>query len=211
MFNKYAYIFIALTLLLFTSTCSKGTAKFTISGNISDATLGVGLENGVISIYKVPIGSTEKILIESKTLGSSGAYTFTFPREAMEKYVIEVFKENYFDINEDISFSSLSSSNENYRDYNTTAKSWVKIKLLNNNPSTSDHLRYIKQQGKENCLDCCPTSEQNYYGAVDTSIYCINDANTNYSIYYWLVGTSIQNLLSVNTTIFDTTDIILEY
>ena len=87
----------------------------------------------------------------------------------------------------------------------------MKIKLLNNNPIPSDHLRFIKQQGKENCLECCPTSEQNYYGAIDTSIYCINDANTNYSIYYWLVGTSTQNLLSVNTTIFDTTDIILQY
>tara|TARA_B100001758_G_scaffold132799_1_gene114312 strand:+ start:207 stop:842 length:636 start_codon:yes stop_codon:yes gene_type:complete len=211
MVYKYASIFLALILMFSASNCSKGTAMFTISGNISDATLGGGLENGSISIYKVPVGSSEKILIESKIIEANGGYSFSFPREAMEKYIIEVTKENYFDINKDISFSSLSSSNENFRDYNTTAKSWVKIKLLNNNPSSSDHLRFIKQQGKENCLECCPISEQNYYGAIDTSIYCINDANTNYSIYYWLVGTSTQNLLSVNTTIFDTTDIILQY
>ena len=211
MICKYVYIFLFLILIFSTSNCSKGTAMFTISGNINDATLGGGLENGSISIYKVPVGSSEKILIESKLLEANGAYTFNFPREAMEKYVIEVRKENYFDINKDISFSSLSSSSENYRDYNTTAKSWVKIKLSNNNPIPSDHLRFIKQQGKESCLECCPISEQNYYGALDTSIYCINDANTNYSIYYWLVGTSTQNLLSVNTTIFDTTDIILQY
>ena len=95
MVYKYAYIFLALILILSTSNCSKGTAMFTITGNISDATLGGGLENGTISIYKVPVGSSEKILIESKNLEADGAYTFSFAREAMEKYVIEVIKEVY--------------------------------------------------------------------------------------------------------------------
>ena len=78
---KNVYIFLFLILIFSTSNCSKGTAMFTISGNISDATLGGGLENGSISIYKVPVGSSEKILIESKLLEANGAYTFNFPRE----------------------------------------------------------------------------------------------------------------------------------
>lgn len=206
-----SFVFLILLFFLPFHQCKKGAATFTLKGTITDETLNQGLNNAQVYLYKVPAGSSEKILIESKQLDANGNFSFSFQREAIEKYVIMIEKENYFLIEEDIYFSTLTTTQDNIRDYSTTAKSWVKIKLKNNNPQTNDHLRYIKQEGKVNCIECCPSSEQNYYGDLDTSIYCINDANTNYSIYYWIIGTNQQNLLSANTSIFDTTEILLNY
>ena len=209
--KKLSYTFASIFLVMFLYQCKKGPAEFTLKGNISDQTLNTGLIGGTIQLYKVPAGSTEKVLVESKVIPNDGSYSFTFQREAIEKYVLLIEKENYFPIEENIFFASLTTTEDNIRNYNTTAKSWVKIKLKNENAQASDHLRYIKQDGKVNCLECCPSTEQNYYGNIDTSIYCVNDANTNYSIYYWIIGTSQQNLLSANTSIFDTTEISLIY
>ena len=209
--KKLCCILICTLLVAILNQCRKGAAEFTLKGNISDQTLNTGLIGATIQLYKVPAGSTEKILVESKVIPDDGSYSFTFQREAIEKYVLLIEKENYFPIEENIFFASLTTTEDNIRNYNTTAKSWVKIRLKNENAQASDHLRYIKQDGKVNCLECCPSTEQNYYGNLDTSIYCVNDANTNYSIYYWIIGTSQQNLLSANTSIFDTTEISLIY
>jgi len=46
---------------------------------------------------------------------------------------------------------------------------------------------------------------------LDTTIYCINNGNEVYSVYYWVLNSSNQGLLSAVTTAFDTTEIILNY
>ncbi len=203
-------ILISITLLFFTG-CKKGAGTFTLKGTISDETFNTGLSGATIELYKVPVASNNEILVESKTLGNDGAYQFTFPREQVEKYVIRVNKNLYFPIESLVYYSSLNVESDNIRNYSTSAKSWVELRILNNAPSPLDHLRYIKQQGLSNCPECCPTTEQNFFGALDTSIYCINKGNSIYSIYYWVIGTNIQNMLETTTTPFDTTQIFLSY
>lgn len=204
------YILI-ITCLIVLQSCKKGSANFTIKGVITDATFHQGLSGASISIYQYPTGSNTPSLIESTTLGSDGSYSFTFKRDKMEKYLIKVEKDLYFSLNEIVYFSSLSIEDDNVRNYSTTAKSWVRLRFLNESPSDSDELQYIKQQGKVSCSECCPASYQYLYGAVDTSIYCINDGNTVYSYLYSVVNTTNTAILSTTTIPFDTTEIYLAY
>ena len=164
-----------------------------------------------IKIYNVPIASTQEIIIGTAIIGPDGSYTFTFPREKMERYTLHVKKENYFNLTHDVYYSSLSLDNDNIRNYSTKAKAWIALHFINNNPLATDHLQYIKQDGLQGCTACCPNTEQNYYGALDTTIYCINNGNEIYSVYYWVLNTNNQGLLSVETSLFDTTEIVLNY
>jgi hypothetical protein len=198
-------------LIAFTYSCEKGTGNFVLKGKVSDLTFNTGLEGAEMKIYKVPIGTTSEQLIETIVLSADGNYNISIPREKMEKYVIKITKLNYFSIEESIFYSELSLEDENVRNFSTEAKSWAAIRIINNSPSNVDHLRYIKQAGYQGCAECCPSIEQNYYGALDTTFYCVNKGNTIYSIYYWLVNTNNQGLKEVTTVAFDTTEILLAY
>jgi hypothetical protein len=87
----------------------------------------------------------------------------------------------------------------------------VKLSFLNNNPDPNDQLHIVKQQGKENCMECCSSEEQDFHGALDTSFYCVNDGNTIYSYLFWVIGTSNSGIKSINTIPFDTVEINLVY
>lgn len=191
-------------------SCKKGQGNFKLSGVLRDETFAQNLTGAKVKLYKVPAGTTQQILIGSLTTGNDGKYSFTFPRDQTEKYILKVTKQNYFDLDETIFFSSLDLKEENIRNYSTTAKGWIKIRITNIAPTGSDQFHYTKQQGKGGCLECCPTTEQSFYGALDTAFYCVNDGNTPYTILYY--GTGVNSTINgVNTTAFDTTELIINY
>ncbi len=206
---KIIVFILLLGLLLF--SCKKGQGTYVLSGEISDGTFQAQLDGAMVYLYKVPAGSSNEILIDSMILGDDGKYSFCFPREQIEKYILKISKEGYFNLNEEVYLSSLSLDQENLRNYSTYAKSWVGIQLFNQNPEPIDHLTYIKQDGKQNCVECCPSTEQHFYGETDTTIYCINNGNEAYSIFYWENGTSNQAILSEITPAFDTSYISIVY
>lgn len=186
-------------------SCEKGTGTFVIKGKISDQTFQTGLEGAIISLYKVPIGTSDELFVKSITLPATGTYEFSVPREKMERYILHVDKPLYFPIEKNLYYSELSIENDNLCDLGTKAMSWAKIHFKNNNPVPMDHFRYIKQEGLAACLSCCPSTTQNFYGSLDTTFYCVNNGNTTYSIYYWEMNTNNSGLKTTNTTAFDTT------
>jgi hypothetical protein len=202
-------LFILLIATLF--SCDKGAGEFRISGVVTDETFQTSLVGAEVAIYKIPVASNTEQYIGSQILGSDGAYHFTVPRERMEKYILRVTKNLYFPIEKTIYFSELKLKEENVYPIATWAKSWVELKFVNQNPLPQDHFQYIKQSGYASCLDCCPITAQDLYGAVDTSIYCINKGNTIYSLLYWVFNTTNQGYLEANTSAFDTTQIYLSY
>jgi hypothetical protein len=202
-------LYIALVFML--SACDKGAGEFSISGTINDGTFQTSLVGAEIALYKIPLASNNEQFIESQTIGSDGKYHFTVPRERMEKYILRITKNLYFPIEKTIYFSELKLKEENIIDLVTWAQSWVELKFINQNPLSMDHFRYIKQAGYASCAECCPSTEQDFYGAVDTSIYCVNKGNTIYSLLYWVLNTPNQGYLEANTTAFDTTQIYLNY
>jgi hypothetical protein len=204
-------LFVLIGFLCMLSSCKKKKADFVLIGTISETTFNSPLSGAVVKLYQVPVGSASEQLLGTKTLGSDGKYSFTFQRDKMEKYILRITKSGYFDLEKEVYFSELTITTDNVRNYSTTAKSWVKITFHNHTPLPSDHLTFIKQSGKEGCAECCPDSEYSFYGALDTSIYCINDGNTYYSYFYNVMGTTDQGINGVTTVAFDTTEIILNY
>ncbi len=206
---RFSFLFILSISLLI--SCSKKKAEFTIKGTVSDATFSNSLQGALVRLYQIPVGSTDEQLIGTYSTDAQGNYSFSFAREKMEKYLMKIEKNLYFSQEEIVYFSELSLEEDYIRNSSTTAMSWAKLTFVNDNPSPSDHLQFIKQNGKANCAECCPITYQDYYGALDTSIYCINDGNTNYSYLYWVLGTSNQGTQNVFTTAFDTVEVVLNY
>ena len=202
-----AHIFAAAILLL--SSCNKGKADFTVKGTISDDTFSGALTGASVELYEVEAGGSASNLIGSATIGSDGAYSFTFPRNKAESYLLKVRKDNYFEQDFTIPFSELTIEEDNVRNYSSTAKSWARLRFITTDPTAQ--LKYVKQQGKIDCANCCGTEENFLNGVVDTEIICPNDGNTTYSYHYWLLGTSISGEKNANTTAFDTVDIVLNY
>lgn len=192
-------------------SCNKGKGEFVLTGQIQDETFDQPLSGATVKLYQVPVGTSQLTLIGSQSTDLDGKYHFTFSRDKMEKYILKVSKNNYFDMERSIYFSSLTLEEENIRNYGTTAKAWVKIHLLNQNPQLGDQLIYIKQQGKSECEECCTGGTHYFNGAIDTTFYCINDGNTTYSFLYSISGTSNSAILDVITSPFDTAEIYLPY
>jgi hypothetical protein len=200
---------ISLSLILL--SCKKGAGNFTLKGEIDDLTFNTPLTNTWLKLYKVSIGTSSQIIQDSMLLAADGKYEFTFPREQVERYIIEIQKDGYFPIIEDVYFTSLTLEQDNIRNYSTHAKAWIGLKFVNENPSPLDLFTYTKQLGLEDCTECCPSTEQEFQGELDTTIYCINNGNEPYSILYSVYGTSNTGILSEITPPFDTTYINVTY
>lgn len=206
-------IIVCLVTLLFFVSCKKKELNFSIEGSISDLTLNSNLVGAKISIFQLSLGSTSPTeALDEMIVGNDGRYSFIFPREKAEAYLIKIEKENYFSIEETIPFSSFSTEKTLEKNFSTTAKAWVKIRFVNQSPALSgDILKYIKMNGKSNCSECCSNTEQFLYGVVDSTITCINDGNTNYSFYHWIINTPTQEQHSIYTPAFDTVTYTLAY
>ncbi|MEN9743896.1 MAG: hypothetical protein RLZZ65_1701 [Bacteroidota bacterium] len=199
-------ILLSLSLFLLFSSCKKGTGSFVIHGKVSDLTFSKALEGAELKFYRVPIGTSEEILLKAITLPLDGSYQFEVPRDKTERYIIRVFKNNYFPIEKNIYYSELSIKEANTYDLSTDAMAWVKLHFKNLNGIFGDQFRYIKQEGFAGCETCCPSTSQDFYGpTIDTTFYCVNKANSTYSIYYWEINTQNNGLKSAFTTPFDTT------
>ncbi len=204
---KYIY----LLFILFLLSCKKKEGNFTLSGTITDKSFNTGLNEATISLYQVKATNNSLIFISSSTLDTDGKYSFVFKREMMDKYILKISKPNYINLEETIPFSSLDIENENIRNYSTSAKSWVRLKFFNLNPSDTDQLEFRKQNGNSNCEECLDTSKVTLFGSVDTSLIYLNDGNTPFSYLYSEIGTNNTGIKSAVTIPFDTTEIYLEY
>ena len=204
---------IILVLLLFplVVSCKKGTGNFIIKGKITDETYSTGLDGAIIKLYKVPVASSSRILVESFTLQEDGNYSFTFPRERMEKFIVVVEKNLYFKLEKEIFYASFTVNEPLICNYGTKAKAWVELRFVNAVVQPSDHFRYIKQDGLVGCEDCCANTEENIYANPYFSKICINNANELYSILYWNIGTFQQGYSEVLTVPFDTTLLLINY
>ena len=87
-----------LVIILLSPSCKKGQADFVLKGTVTDLTFNQNLSGATIKLYQVPVGTAQQKLIGISTLEADGSYSFTFPRDKMEKYVIIINKTNYFNL-----------------------------------------------------------------------------------------------------------------
>lgn len=195
--------FIILLLIVFTSfSCKKGRADFTIKGTVTNSSANAPLSNANILVYKINAGSTSEFLIKEITTDASGNYSFEIERDEFNELVFKISKQNFFSINESVTFASLTTNEDNTRNFSTTAKGWAKIHLKSNAPT--NNLNISRLDGKSNCAECCPGGFQNFQGTFDTTFYCINDGNTNYSFNYFINNGTNTGLKSGITPSSDT-------
>ncbi|NBX38039.1 MAG: carboxypeptidase regulatory-like domain-containing protein [Flavobacteriia bacterium] len=206
---KNSFYFLVLLILL--TSCKKGAGSFTLEGQITDDSFGTALAGATVQLHRIYSGTNQSSLEGTFLTGNDGKYHFTFPRTRTEKYILKVFKPQYFDQSITINYSQLQLNQPNLADVHTTAKSWIRLRIVNTNPNVSDQMQFIRQLGKSGCDACCIGGMQHFYGAVDTSIYCINDGNFPYSIEYAVYNTSNTGILSEITLPFDTTTLYLTY
>lgn len=198
--------YIVLALALGFSSCKKGKADIVLNGTISDVTFGSTLSGATVRLFEIEAGGGETNLLGTTTIGSDGGYSFTFPRNQVESYILEVQKAGYFDIEASIPLQDLTVEEDNTYNYSTTAKSWAGLHFVTAGTGT---VTFIRQQGKSGCDICCGSDPVALTGPMDTIIYCANDGNTNYSYTYTASGST--GLKSVNTVAFDTSIVTLTY
>jgi hypothetical protein len=203
---RFLVVILSIPLLF---ACKKEKANFVITGKITDNTFKTQLINTEVKLYEISIKNSYETLAQTTTTDANGNYSFTVVRDPIEKYILVCEKKNYFSLRETIQFSSLSIKENNIRNYGVTAQSWVKIRFKKNPTSEPISIRYLPQEGKKFCSQCCSNTEQQLYQVTDTSLICINDGNTNYSIYYWIMNTNLEGLSEINTPPFDTTEMLI--
>jgi hypothetical protein len=203
-------VFVLLLTVTALYSCNKGKAKVTIKGVIFDTSFATPLSNATIKLHQIESGASDE-LIGQTTTNSNGEYFFVFDRDQTESYHISSSKAGYYDLDESISFSDITIDNDNIYNFSTAAKSWVALHFVHSAGQASDVLKYIKQDGKSGCSNCCPETQQTLNGIIDTTIIYANDGNAVFSYQYFVVGTTSQGLKSTTTAAFDTTSINLAY
>lgn len=207
---KYLLFCIAIP-VLFVFSCKKKSAKYKISGQVMNTTANQPLSDATIVIETKGAGSSaEYVQYTTVSTDSEGRYSVELDRGKYDVIRLTGNKNLYFDFSYTLNVSSLSVEEENTQNLSTTAKSWVRLILKNNNPQPDDFIIFSRQKGKKDCAECCASGSQTLYGAVNDTIYCINDGNTAYSVLY---SSSGQNpiIAEVTTASFDTTQLLIQY
>lgn len=190
--------------------CKKKEFSFTLKGVVTDNTFSNTLAGATVILEEfIAGGSTSDDLIHTATVAADGSYEFIFERRKATKYTLTIKKDNYFDIFDEIPFSDFSTEGPLTKNYSTTAKAWVKLIFINDLPSTDfDEFKYTKQQGKQDCTECCSIAEQAFYGKAQQEFMCVNDGNTTYSYYYFATNPNDNGLMEITTPAFDTVELI---
>lgn len=201
-------VFLITNLLFF--GCKKKKITYFIEGQVTNTSALGGLANLPLKIELKKAGSTFYTLLTTVNTDSQGNYNFSFENDLYEKIRITSSSSSFFPIERIIPYGDINQESNVYN-LSTSAKAWARLIFTNINPSNADHLRYLKQLGKEGCTECCSSLEQNLYGPVNDTIICINDGNSIYSYSYIVLGTTNSGIKEVFTPSFDTTTLILTY
>lgn len=196
---------VIIALLLFVNMrCKKDDVTIQIEGVISNSLDGSGLDGVSVKLFTQPLGSSFDDLEETVQTDSEGHYSFEIKNDKYESVRLNFKKEKYFTIDHLVPFAELSTSAINTFDFDMEAQSWTAFVIKNNQPDPSDEFKLLKDTGKENCEICCANGFYYYYGDVDTTVICPNDANRYMKFYYWVNGNESNGMDSVYNTPFDT-------
>lgn len=203
---KILFTFCIVGIALFSGSCKKGKSNVVVRGTISDLSLGGSLSGVSIQLIQNNSDGSSSNIGTSQT-STTGEYRFEFPRDNSLGYSLLLSRDNYFTDAKTILFSSITIEEDNVRNYGMYAESWVKMTFTNLAPNPSDVMKITKVEGRSGCMD------NNLFlnGSADTVIVCENNGNTLFSYSYQELSGSQFGDKSVNTTSFDTTEILLEY
>ncbi len=205
---KRFLLFSGLLLFLFSASCKKKDLKYVIKGTIYDASFNQPLSGAKVTISVTMTTGTAKVEKTSIITDASGNYSYELDRDKIQSVIISVTKDRYFEDGVTTTLDNLSLEDDNTFNYSLYAESWARLHFVNDGTKT---IKYYKQVGKNGCTECCPGGEMQLNNITDYSLYCINNGNTTYQIFYDVQGTTNNGTLSVTTVPFDTTEILISY
>ena len=205
---KNSVLLLGALLMVLSFSCKKKNLKYIIKGTVTDSSFNTPLSGAKVTIYVTTISNNTPVQKVALTTDASGNYSYELDRDKLQSVVISVEKDNYFSEGTTTTLDNLSLDNDNTFNYSVYAKSWVRLHFISDGTKT---IKYYKQVGKNGCAECCPTGEIQLDNVIDQSVYCINNGNSSYEIYYDVQGTSNNGTLSVITAPFDTTDLTISY
>lgn len=205
---KNSVLFFGALLMAFSFSCKKKNLKYTIKGTITDSSFNAPLSGAKVTIYVTTTSNNTPVQKAALTTDASGNYSYELDRDKLQNVIISVDKENYFTESSTTTLDNLSLEDDNTFNYNVYAKSWVRLHFVSDGTKT---IKYYKQVGKTGCLECCTSGEVQLNNVTDQSVYCINNGNASYQIFYDVQGTSNNGTLSVTTLPFDTTELLISY
>lgn len=156
---------VAFGFMLFASCTKKKELVFIIEGSVYDKSTGQNANAGKVSLYKVPVATTQEILIEEKNI-SDGTYKFNFPRDMSERYVVKYQRENYFQEVNQVYFSQFEVGKAYTLNFSAEAiayMNWIFVDELPLNPNFSVIMQ--KLNGRPNGEGTCPNQEYEYFGS----------------------------------------------
>jgi hypothetical protein len=201
-------LLLAMTSLISLNGCKKKNLTYTINGVITDLTFNTPLANATVSISTTSISNPAEEVKATLTTDANGYFEYELNRDKIQNVRISVNKQDYFTDETLTTLDQLSLDDPNVFNYSIYAKSWVRLRFVGD--GTKD-VKYYKLIGKNNCDECCATGEMHMVNATDSSVYCINNGNTVYQIYYDVLGTSNHGNLEVTTVPFQTTELLINY
>lgn len=199
------------TIVLFNSGCKKEKGNYIIEGTITDNTLGQAMAGQSLTVYVQNAGASNYLVHSTITTDANGLYHIEIERDQLDKIKIEGAKENYFPVEFVIPVSTLTVDQTYTLNKGTTAKSWARMIFIHQTGDPNAVLQYTKNDGKQDCDECCPKTMQTLTGFVHDTVYCINDGNTNYSYNYLVLGSTGFNTKTCYTPALDTGEVILNY
>lgn len=205
---KNLALYLGALLMVLSFSCKKKDLKYVIKGTVMDKSYSSPLAGAKVIISVTTTSSSALVQKTTLTTDASGSYSYELDREKLQSVVISVEKDNYFSDSRTTTLDNLSLDFDNTINFGIYAKSWARLHFVSDGTKT---IKYFKQAGKNGCAECCPGGETQLSNITDYSVYCINDGNTSYQIFYDVQGTTNNGTLSVTTVPFDTTEILISY
>lgn len=205
-------LFFLLMIILVLSSCKKKDANsYIIEGVVNDESLNGVLANASITLLERKAGDFNYVELTSTTSDSEGKYKLSFQRNRVTDYKVVLKKDKYLSRESLILPQNLTLGKSNEFNWSMAAISWVKIHLQNvDTVNNYDEFIYQKIDGSTDCEGCCPNIELHFYGALDTTFFCVAEGNRSFSYYYELrnsttLGNEQKITIPFDTISFETT------
>lgn len=205
--NKLSFLF-AILVLFSSNSCKKKDLNYQIKGTVYDSSFNAPLAGAQVVIKATSTTNQTGTTLATLTTDANGNYSYTLKRDKYQSIMLSITKNNYFSDGATLTLEDLSLDKDNEFNFGLYAKSWVRLHFVSDGTKI---IKYFKQVGKNGCTECCPMGEIQIQYATDESVYCINNGNTSYQIYYDVQGTTNNGTLQVNTVPFDTTELLINY
>ncbi len=194
--------------ILLLSGCNKGPIQFNFSGKVSESVSGVGLAGATVQIsqkiVQSGITSVGHTFAGETSTDSNGEFAIGFDREKTTEFLITIEQDNYFDHEEIISSSEITTEGTNTIDRTLDAKSWITFNITNSAPLPSDEFRLITQTFREDCNGCAENKSTTFTGSVDTSFTFVTTGGEYVKFIEVYVSGGFSKMDSIFATPFET-------